>query len=185
MAQHKTYIYNHNGALGQKLAWGVQIELANLISPCISNIYESNWVYFADGSTKAGDHECLVYFMPPGVSVIKHAPRIKFSPSDMDGGGLTSPFDGASEVYVKDSDAKALAKLAFHELLHNKLRMTNKMHNNDGLRNGKTIDSSTPLTSGNIKDMEKGIKSKVPQWNQGCSMLSLGMFDQLSEYYKI
>ena len=184
MGTHKTFMYIHDNCMDYNLTCGVQSELANLMSPCVSNLYEGNWVYFADASTKAGSHECLVYFLRRGVSVVKNAPRTQWTASALDMAGNTSPYSGASEVYVDNTDAKLLARVAFHELLHNRLQMGNEMHKDDGLRSGKEINSSTPLTNGNKKDMAAGIGAKVPQWNAGLSMFSSGLHDPMSEYYK-
>jgi hypothetical protein len=41
-----------------------------------------------------------------------------------------------SEVYLTYSDPTTLANVTFHECMHNKLQLDNRMHNSDGLRKG-------------------------------------------------
>jgi hypothetical protein len=136
MAFYRTYIADILGALSPDLAQGVQIVLAGLMSPCISDQYEGNWVYFADTSTTLLPNETLVYFMPPGVSIVKNSPNIQGT-LDLTAAGNTNPNSGASEVYVNFQDKTLLANLAFHELMHNILQLDNAMHKDDGLRTGR------------------------------------------------
>ncbi|GJE60228.1 hypothetical protein [Methylobacterium trifolii] len=186
MAFHRTYIADLLGAMDKDLALGVQSELATLIGPCVSDLYEGNWVYFADATTKAGAHECLVYFMPPGRSIVLQSPKLPKGDFELGGdqGGNTNPNSGACEVYVKWKDAKTLARLAFHELLHNRLKLGNTLHKEDGLRTGGVITSATKLTDGNKRDMAKGIKQPVPQWSDGIILMTNGFHDPMSEFYK-
>ena len=184
MALYRTYIADVLGALSQQLAWGVQSELAALMSACTSD-YEGSWVYFADTSTTVLPNECLVYFMPPGKSIVSYSPNLPTGTpqTSASSGGLTNPNSGASEVYVKWNDKTLLAKLAFHELMHNKLQLGDQMHLDDGLRTGKDINPSTPLTNQNARDMASAIANAVPQWTSGISIITNGINDPLSDFY--
>lgn len=184
MAFYRTYIADILGALSpQDLAWGVQSVLAGLMSPCISDQYEGNWVYFADTNTQLLPNETLVYFMPPGVSIIKNSPKV-IGTVDLTVAGNTNPKCGASEVYVQFADKTLLANLAFHELMHNILQLGNAMHKDDGLRTGRDITTATPLTNQNKRDMAGSIYNSVPQWLDGISILANGNHDPISEYFQ-
>jgi len=98
--------------------------------------------------------------------------------------GATAPNSGASEVYVKSSDPIFLAKLAFHELMHNRLKLGDaELHSQGGLASGN-ISSSTPLTAANIEAMARVIKDPIAQWTEGIDILTSGRFDLISEYYQ-
>jgi hypothetical protein len=117
------------------------------------------------------------------------------SDADRDTGGFTRPYEGktCSEVYVGDPhegsspvtlqvdrmDASHknlpldvirppafMARLIFHEMLHNQTAYYDKLHNHDGLRRAE-IKESTPLTDTNIKLMKAAIDDKIirHQWN--------------------
>jgi len=88
--------------------------------------------------------------------------------------------NGLSEVYVSrfKDDPKALAALAFHEMMHNKLRMGKALHGKGGLAN-EEVSAATSLTDNNIKLMAGKLDDKAPQWIGGWSYAS----DPLSGYY--
>jgi hypothetical protein len=179
MAHYRTFMVNLVGALPQDLAWGVQSQLANLFSPCTSDRFENNWVYFADLNTKLDRHELLVYFMPPNVSVIKNVPHLT-DPPDLTADGNTAYAAGASEVYVKNRDPALLAKLAFHELMHNRLKLGDtRLHPQGGLASAE-INASTQLTPQNIRTMAAAIDTPIKQWTDGIATL----LDPNSEYYR-
>jgi hypothetical protein len=185
VAFYRTYIADILGALSpQDFAYRVQSQLAGLMSACTYD-YENSWVYFADTSTKVLPTEALVYFVPPGLSIIKHSPNLPAGPIDLGLAGNTNPNSGASEVYVKWRDETLLAKLAFHELMHNRLQLGNAMHRDDGLRTGRDITPATPYTDQNKRDMAAALKKSVPQWVGGISILTNGKNDPLSEYHQI
>jgi hypothetical protein len=178
---YKTFIANLLGALPQKLAWQVQSHLADLFSPCISNDFENNWVYFADAQNKPDKHELLVYFMPAQTSIIKHVPSVAAPDLSIDGN--TAYAAGASEVYVKSSDPLLLANLAFHELMHNRLKVGNSLHRQGGLASA-VVYNSTEITKDNIRAMAKVISKPIKQWTDGIALLADGKNDPISEYYK-
>jgi hypothetical protein len=180
---YRTFIADPLGALSKELARSLQLQLANLFSPCTSDYFESNRVYFASTTAKPVGHELLVYFMPANVSVIKNVPNMNGSPN-LSADGATAPKSGASEVYVKSSDPIFLAKLAFHELMHNRLKLGDaELHPQGGLA-AASISSSTPLTTANIEAMARVISDPIAQWTEGIDILTSGRFNPISEYYQ-
>jgi hypothetical protein len=183
MATYKTYIGDPLGCVPAALLSQIQSQLADLMSPCTSNAFENNWVYLASPSLVPQGWELLVYFAPAGVSIIKNAPSTE-SP-DLDAGGNTAFGAGASEVYMKSTDPVILARLAFHELMHNRLQLggkgpTDGLHAQGGLASWQ-IDASTPYTDANKNAMAAVISNPITQWTDG---LNINVNDPMSEYYR-
>jgi len=182
---YRTFMVDPLGALPPGLANQIQSQLAGLFSPIVgsNNFFENNWVYFSPSEAKPVAHELLVYFMPSGVSVVKHVPNTT-RPPDMSADGNTAYGSGASEVYVKTTDAALLAKLAFHELMHNRLRQdNNQLHPQGGLA-AASITPSSQLNDRNIRSMAAVLRNPIAQWTQGIGILNTGKVDPLSEYYR-
>jgi hypothetical protein len=129
------------------------------------------WWDPANGAVKS--HELLVYFLKDSSESLIHKTR----PSDkinLNNNGNTlwrsDSTPRISEIYVNSvliyNDAHLLlAKLAFHELMHNKLEKFD-VHGGGGggLATGSPITSSTPLTDKNKELMAKALAKKVPQY---------------------
>jgi hypothetical protein len=182
---YRTFMVDPLGTLQPGLANAIQSQLAVLFSPIVgyNSFFENNWVFFSPAAAAPMTHELLVYFMPPGLSVAKHAPNLS-DPVDLSADGNTAYGAGASEVYVKYTDAVYLAKLAFHELMHNRLKQGNALHKQEGLA-AKKIGPTTQLNDLNIKTMSAVLRNPITQWTEGISILNNGRHDPLSEYYKI
>jgi hypothetical protein len=183
---YRTFMVDPLGALPAGLGNAIQSQLAVLFSPIVgyNNFFENNWVFFDPVAAAPMAHELLVYFMPPGKSVVKNAPS-NGTPIDLSAEGNTAFGAGASEVYVKYTDAVLLAKLAFHELMHNRLKQGNSpLHNQQGLA-GASISSTTQLNDRNIKSMAAVLRDPITQWTAGISILNNGKHDPLSEYYQV
>src|SRR5262249_42149323 len=71
-----------------------------------------------------------------------------------------------SEVYVENNfPAKKLANIAFHELMHNKLRQGNAMHNTQGMNMGKSPATECSFMSPVDRErMALALNVKVPQY---------------------
>lgn len=112
--------------------------------------------------------ELLIYVVASSLDSV--VSTLGGSPS---GDGLTS-WRGdvtGSEVYVNASrgDNILLAKLAFHEAMHNKKRWTDaQLHPTGGLA-GSPITAATPLTDANIALMAAVLGRNRPQWTGGCA----------------
>jgi len=126
----------------------------------------------------------LVYFMPSGKSVVKNVPNLN-KPVDLNADGTTVHLAGASEVYVKSDDAVILAKLAFHELMHNRLKQSDDQLHPQGGLGGASITPATKLNDRNIKTMQAALNTPITQWTAGIGILNNGKIDPMSEYYQI
>jgi hypothetical protein len=67
-------------------------------------------------------------------------------------------------------DAEVLARLAFHECMHNKLRLGNETHGRGGLASA-SVSADTQLTEQNVANMAAAMKTAVPQWPEGFGFL--------------
>jgi hypothetical protein len=174
------------GALKPGLGTSIQTQLAQLFAVIVngSSDFGDNRVLFDPNSAAPVRHELLVYFMPAGKSVVKNVPNLN-KPVDLNAGGTTVHLAGASEVYVKSDDAVLLAKLAFHELMHNRLKLgDDQLHPQGGLA-AASISPSTTLNDRNIKSMQAALNTPITQWTAGIGILNNGKVDPISEYYKI
>jgi hypothetical protein len=183
---YRTFMVDPLGALPAGLGTAIQPQLALLFSPIVGadNFFENNWVFFDPNAAAPMGHELLVYFMPAGKSIVKSAPNVQ-GPIDLSAEGNTAYGAGASEVYVKSNDAVLLAKLAFHELMHNRLKQSNQqLHPQGGLAAAKLSGSST-LNTRNIQSMAAVLRQPITQWIAGISILKNGKNDPMSEYYKV
>jgi hypothetical protein len=184
---YRTFMTDPLNAIPSGMAYVIQSQLAVLFSAVVGtdNFYENNWVFFSPSQGMPASNEMLVYFMPPGVSIVKNVPGLT-QPVDLSLNGNTVWVGDlrASEVYVVGQDAVLMAKLAFHELMHNRLKQGNAMHAaQDGL-GAQTISAGTQITSTNMRSMAQVLRSPCPQWTAGVSILTNGMSDPLSPYYR-
>jgi len=165
---YRTFMVDPLGALKGNLANGIQSQLALLFSPVISNFYEGNWVYFTADQASPMNNELLVYFMPSGQSIVQMLPGLSQT-ADFTSDGWTAWVGSlvASEVYVSQSDPVLLAKLAFHELMHNRFLQGNSMHSQQDGLGATSIGPSTPLTPTNIRTMAAVIQNPSQQWGAG------------------
>lgn len=140
-------------------------------------------VLFPPGGFQAGDRDIIVYFTPTDFSVVARLTKESIDPLTQPHWGLTkseqptaggavgaAPLKRASEVYPRMIDAEVLARLAFHEAMHNKLRLGNEMHTQGGMAS-KSVGAETPLTDANIAAMAAAMRSPVPQWPEGFEVL--------------
>jgi hypothetical protein len=129
--------------------------------------------------------ELLVYFVPNQAQSIMAAAGRKPTPG-ADGGTFVAATGTVSEVYAGSSPGAALlARLAFHELMHNKMQMSDgQLHPRGGLA-AATVTDSTDCTDQNKGDMAAALQKSVPQWTTGITILSQGSSDPLSPYYHI
>lgn len=184
---YRTFMVDPLGALPATLGYQIQSQLAVLFSPISGNDFENNWVFYDPSNPSAASptgYELLVYFMPAGMSIVKHAAPRSAPPVDPTRDGFTWSTLGASEVYVKTNSALLLAKLAFHELMHNRLRMDDgHLHPMGGLA-AASITDATQITTANIQAMRRVLRVPITQWTAGIRILTDGIRDPLSEYYR-
>jgi hypothetical protein len=118
--------------------------------------------------TSVGDTDLLVYFIDSKSDSLVHKIRPKAS---LGAGGTThvSTAGNLSEVYLSaarnDVDPiRALAVLAFHEAMHNLLRLGNSLHASGGMGlAAETVYSNSTLTARNKTLMAGVMGKKIPQ----------------------
>jgi hypothetical protein len=118
--------------------------------------------------TTVGDTSLLIYFVDGHGSSLVRKIRPKAS---LGAGGTThvSTAGNLSEVYVSaaandDNSARALAVLAFHEAMHNLLKLGQGLHGSGGMGlAAETVYSNSKLTHKN-KELMAGVMGKqIPQ----------------------
>jgi hypothetical protein len=181
---YQTYMVDPLNALKDGLGPAVQKELQTLFQTIVaaSKVFSSNTVIFTPTAASPAGHGLLVYFMPSKTSVVKHVPK---TPAlDLTNDGNTVYAAGASEVYVAKKDSALLARLALHELMHNRLKLGNDLHTQGGMA-AQTIGPSTQLNATNIKTMAAVLDKSITQWTDGIALLNSGKNDMFSEYYQV
>ncbi len=130
-------------------------------------------VEFSDATP--GPKELVVYFLETRESsIIK---RLTHQTAGTAAGATIPVATGMiSEVYIANISVVpgAIANLAFHELMHNKLdaqtnprdRVVRDIHTQGGggLATGDPINERTPLTPRNIELMRRGFDREIPQY---------------------
>jgi len=125
-------------------------------------------VSFVTANPQPKDHELLVYFCSQNWHVVSQLPGAS-SINIEAGGGLTvwnHSVTGSDVAADGKMEPRALANLAFHEMMHNKLHLGESLHKQGGLA-VDTIDSSMRPSDGNIKAMAGALMTKRPQWTGG------------------
>ena len=121
-------------------------------------------------------HDLIIYFVPGEISIVSQFAGRPRNPLTDDGDGFTSiktstsggvtTISVVSEVYVKTTNAKLLAALAFHEAMHNRLALGNGLHARDGMAQA-TVTPDTHVTATNASQMAAGFARSVKQWPDG------------------
>jgi hypothetical protein len=115
-----------------------------------------------------GDTDLLIYFVDaPSASLVR---RIR-PQAPLGGGGTThiSAAGNLSEVYLSATSGqsdrvRALTVLAFHEAMHNLLKMGQGLHGAGGMGlAAATVFANSQLTAKNKELMAKVMGTKVPQ----------------------
>jgi hypothetical protein len=205
MALYRVFLIDTYNQLLPGNVWAsVKTELNLLFDPIVGPLpYEGAVVLYSNNGAATGyaggslysirSDELLVYFMPPGLSVVAKAPHVRSANLTRESDGCTSIYDGASEVYVQNgclAHPRLLAKLAFHECMHNKLQLGQMTPNGpdllhasqDGL-GAKEIAEDTPLTHRNRTTMTAALRRPVKQWTDGVGKLLLAMHDIQSPFH--
>jgi hypothetical protein len=132
-------------------------------------------VSWDQGTPAPAPQDLLVYFTSPEFSVVE---RFAGTPANLGADGWTFYKTGAdkrvtevaSEVYCRALDPDFLAKLAFHEIMHNKLAIGNELHKRNGLAQ-ETVGPDTKLTPENSRDLGAAMRNAHPQWTGGIALL--------------
>ena len=125
-------------------------------------------------TTRIQAHELLIYMMQSTLSSVVSA---HFPNTRPGGNGVTAWSTGAggesgSEVYLGRMTPALVARVAFHEAMHNKTRWNDRrLHGRGGLAGARVLDN-TRLTNQNIQDMARFLGRNRPQWTGGCALLN-------------
>lgn len=148
-----------------KLTGGVKAQIQNILTFFSRDVHEENDQWHITWFTRkqwrrksvrdrVTSLDVVLYFTTDSsVSVIQSVANRNRTCSDA--AGCTDPNPPQiSEIYVSGNfPPRKLANIAFHELIHNKTRMTNaQLHNHEskGLTQSPTLESHQ-LTEGNVK----------------------------------
>jgi len=126
------------------------------------------FVSFVAANPQPKENELMVYFCSESWHVVSQLPGASAINIEA-GGGLTlwnHSVTGSDVAADAKMEPIALANLAFHEMMHNKLHMGEDLHKYGGLA-AATIDSSMRPSDANIKAMAEALKTKRPQWTGG------------------
>ncbi len=170
-----TYNFYLKDAATSGADWGegdryvIGVELKNLfdeVCQLSSCPYDLSDFWWDPGSVS--DTSLLIYFVNSRSNSLVR----KVRPGASLGGGGTTHISNAgnlSEVYVSaaledDNPARAWAVLAFHEAMHNLLKMGQNLHGAGGMGlAAETVYSSSRLTTKNKELVAKAMGKKIPQ----------------------
>lgn len=125
-------------------------------------------------TTRIQGHELLIYMVQ---SVISSVVSSHFRSPRVGGNGVTAWATGAggktgSEVYVGRMTPALVARVAFHEAMHNKTHWNDRrLHGRGGLARATVLDN-TRLTRQNIQDMARLLGRNRAQWTGGCALMN-------------
>jgi len=134
--------------------------------------FQHAYVYWwADRPVHQLANEPIVWILPnKQESMITRAYGVKIG-AGYAGATIPGPKGTISEIYADhqaNQSSQGQAKMAFHELMHNKLRMGDEMHGKTFGLGRQMLDLSTAistnLTSDDIRLMVPVLPSPVPQW---------------------
>jgi hypothetical protein len=172
----KNLVPEDNMAWGEGDMYAVGLYIKQLFDEVCQNsksTYTTSDYWWDPPKGSVKDTELLVYVLFDSSQSLIHKKYPKRKMNLQNGGntfflGTSTP--RISEIYLntmlKFNDAHLLiAKLAFHELMHNKLEPFS-VHTNGGggLATDGTIYSSTPLNDANKELMAKNLGKRVPQY---------------------
>jgi hypothetical protein len=137
---------------------------------------------FAQYIVQPAAHELLVCVCPAHTSVLQHKPGLRKAtfpdPTTSPHQGVTDPNAPAgSEIWMKVSSVDAIASLIFHECMHNKLQVGNRLHNMFNPQQDPchlscaSITWPTAPTATEEAAMAAALGNAVPQWTDGQRIL--------------
>ncbi len=129
-------------------------------------------VSWPTGCPHAAAHELIIYVLGSSMdTVVSYLPGLSSAPNNFRDDGLTTWVGtlSASEIYTSrfSNNADMLAKIAFHEAMHNKTH-NNNLHTTGGLA-ASPLTSASTLTQRNIRMMASALTSQT-QWTGGCDV---------------
>jgi hypothetical protein len=157
-------------------------EIYDLIVPCLKyqKYFDDVDVFFPQYKPSPLNTDLVVYYLatPDSVGFVLDGQADSTVGEDegqtiWSTGGSGSTLKYCSEVRVgagAKASARGLAKLTFHEFMHNKLKIGDAMHSRGGLA-GTSVDENTPLTTQNAKDFGQALSKQHVQWMDGYDSL--------------
>jgi hypothetical protein len=184
---YKVYLADMLGCVPTDTKLKINLTLQSFFTKVVqkSSGFSSALVHWIAYYPTPAANELLLYYVPDiARSIVVSAGGQP--PAGNDGFSFQGSGGWVSEVYASNhSDAELLARLGFHELMHNKLQLKDpQLHPKGGLA-AKTVTNSTALSAGNISDMAQALPNSVPQWAGGVSTLVQGRSDPMSRFYQI
>ena len=153
-------------------------EIRDLITPCLKyqNYFDDVGVYFPQYKAVPDNTDLVVYYLngPDSVAFVLDG-QADSAVGDDEGqtiwstGGSGGILKYCSEIHVgpaAKASARALAKLTFHEFMHNKLKIGDALHSHGGLA-GASVDENTQLTTQNAKEFGQALTRQHVQWMDG------------------
>ena len=180
MAKYKIHIVKLGGAtIGNEARAGATLkgfidEVIDASEPLKRRFSDGAEVLWSTSCPDVAAHELLIYVVPSSDdSIVKDMPALRgrTSPSGSDA-GFTAWADDltASEIFPpRGTEPAMIAKLAFHEAMHNKMHSGSDLHGQDGLAVSPLTPSSA-LTADNKRRMAQVLGRNRRQWTGGCSL---------------
>lgn len=157
-------------------------ELYDLFNACLpyQKYFDDVGVYFPQYKPTPANTDLVVFYLatPDSVAFVLDGNADSTVSEDegqtvwstAEGGGV---FKYCSEVRVgsaSKASPRALAKLTFHEFMHNKLKLGDALHSHGGLA-GASVDENTKLTKQNAKEFGQALTKQHVQWIDGYDSL--------------
>ena len=169
MATYKVYL---GDPFTMKYEWKKLVAaVKKLLAPTLefSSKYDEAQVVVARTAPAIADHELLCYVVPARGNSVIDLQEFNISAANLGQDGTTvwrDPATSVCEVYRHEWEPELLAKLVYHELMHNKLRESNRMHRRKGLASA-VIEEDTEQKQANSRLMGRRLHRKQPQWLDG------------------
>ena len=173
MAEYVAYLGNPYSI---KYPWkSLSDSVAALLKPVVahSSKFDSVEVKVVSAAPSMPQHSLLCYVVKTRSQSLIAAADFGISVDQLGQDGMTLWRTGdtsVSEVYQHSWKPEMLAKLVYHEFMHNKLRETNKMHRRKGLA-AAIVDAESEQRAANSRRMGKRLHRKQAQWLGGFSLL--------------
>lgn len=180
MATYNVFLTDVFGQVQIPNHLAIRNQLKGYLDPSAFNqgFTEGAEVFWIPGDFFIADEFIQVHILPLEISAVKkmtsattgdplaagHRGLTRFEPlPPATPGGAPGPETFLSEVYVDGQNTDMIAKLIYHECMHNKLRADNQMHTQGGLASA-VINPTTAIARANIDTMSANLKKKRPQW---------------------
>ncbi|WP_238273038.1 hypothetical protein [Methylobacterium cerastii] len=135
-----------------------------------AGIKEGCSVQFVTTNPQAKKHELIMYYMKRTPHIVENIKHDNLPPTHETSTGFTkwnSKEHGSDMEASSAMDSRDIANITFHEFMHQKLHLSDKLHTKDGLAG----DVNSSLSEDNIKLMAAKLMANHPQWTGGFAIL--------------